>query len=395
MADSEEYGFPVYTVFDRLPDELFDGLPNEVEVNAPFLKALRQKRGLSQEEVAIEIGSNQKTVSKAESGNGKIKLSTVRELAFFYEERVTDLTKMPKPSQDSPIYRAMQLILDGLHTEIPIDCLSNVRYFVHNDWDNPEFNTLVRLTKQEENCLWYLLAQEGWVNFFSNGSVAFRERGVAECLQFIPAIEGILSSKIIMNINLERQHSLYEKAGIPIQPFDHTIFPNLKPAPELVRTLIDRIKVLTSLVNSNTDKFIEQLIEFDIEICQQDLFLKKMVIAGSTGYRFLLRTIRSHEGAGHLRKNATFNFKKMLVRLKFESITYLMHWREKNTALDVVNSWAALRPSITIAALWMAITEHTCEWFFKHTDFKQLLKDRDYVSQELFDYIEELRGKPI
>lgn len=55
------------------------------------IKALREARGLKQDEVADKLGWTAATLSRVENGRQNTKLSSLEELATFYEVSVPEL----------------------------------------------------------------------------------------------------------------------------------------------------------------------------------------------------------------------------------------------------------------------------------------------------------------
>jgi XRE family transcriptional regulator, fatty acid utilization regulator len=64
------------------------------------LTKARDKKGLSQTEVADRLGYEQSTISSIEGGGRRVDYFELQELANLYGESVEDLTRAPTPAEE-------------------------------------------------------------------------------------------------------------------------------------------------------------------------------------------------------------------------------------------------------------------------------------------------------
>ena len=378
----------------RINEELAFGLPATAPANGVALRELRLARSLEQSDVAFEIGCSQKTVSKAERGVGEMSMATIRALATFYDVSPMDIAdiKVGYPPIGSNIDRAKRIIIQGIFNgNIPYIPDYDVRSFVNNEWKDPEYYSLVSLSRSEEECLWYLLAQEGWVKLGPRNS-AFVMRMKPDDLFSAPVtIEGMLARKLIHIVSGRVMFRDYH--DLAPERFANYLqeLPDLTDIYNKLSRMIDLAEEALTRNFPNED-FLMAILHCDLVICRGDRLMTQLVISSFDQFNFCVHSILAAKSTEKILQSDFDRFKNALVLLRRETLFALQRWGtlDQTQLRDAMLDWEILRPEIVLRTLQHAVfTSSQYELsskLFQKPSIKGLFFS-DSVSQSLRDFI--------
>lgn len=138
---------------------------------------------ISQGELAIKAGLDvhQSTIQRYETKSTEVPTlhlwAIARACRTSLHEIAYTSTSLPPATSATSIHRAKILIIKSWLTKtLPKDPNVDLKAFVENEWDDPEFNDMISLTKTHRQFLWKSLAQDNWLTENDQGQFFFNEK---------------------------------------------------------------------------------------------------------------------------------------------------------------------------------------------------------------------------
>jgi len=169
----------------------------------------------------------------------------------------------------------------------------------------------------------------------------------------------------------------------------------------LIEKLHDRSMHLTKTLENYDDdsEFINALLSFDLGICDNEPFLSQTIIYAYDHFKAIFSAIDGAIAAEAINSKDFRHFKTVIALLREEIPHFIRRWSQMDAsaptgAMPALSLWAALRANMASHCVRLALFATSRKEEMQHSfclpEAQQILKNREVVSQKLYDYLVNL-----
>ncbi|MEP4337346.1 MAG: helix-turn-helix transcriptional regulator, partial [Roseobacter sp.] len=157
-------------------EPLPDCIAYKTQCRGSEIRRLRMEKKLSQEKLGELVGLPQSRISEIEREKIPVPTKTLAKFAYILGTTLENIARGLfdlKRSPSNQCIMAKQTVVRGILEEsFALD--SDIRQFVLEEWSDPIWMSLPRLSRSEERALWHYLAAERWVTLYPDGRAILR-----------------------------------------------------------------------------------------------------------------------------------------------------------------------------------------------------------------------------